>query len=67
MKMKKRTAKRLQKAVNHSNKVMFRLKQLERDGIHVTAMLEDADRTKQRLIVVAKGHGKSIKKKGMPR
>jgi hypothetical protein len=64
----KKARKRLQKALNHTNKVLYRLQQLrDMHGIAVDMELSNASEIQQHLLWTAEFHGVRIDPKGMPR
>jgi hypothetical protein len=65
--VKKKSAVHLQKAVNHTNKVIYRLLQLrDMDGIAINMSLEYADAIRTHLLYTAEINGVQIDERGMP-
>jgi len=67
--MRRRDMRRLQKAINHSNKLLFRLGQLERDGVvgSPSDMTQCALDIKRHLLFVADEKNVAVDPGGMPR
>ena len=67
--MRRRDMRRLQKAINHNNRLLFRLGQLERDGVmngH-SVMTDWAKDIKRHLLWIADEKGVAVDPGGMPR
>jgi membrane-associated HD superfamily phosphohydrolase len=63
--MKKRTARKLQKAINHTNKQSLRLRQLEKAGLHVHELRQLSSFIKNALIGIAEQNGRVVDPNGV--